>query len=419
MGPNSEDVLPNAEIRRLTNPTDHLGRKPEEIQWLRENGLDPGDVLCPECLSAMELRGGGGRTLHLYHTRGDANRSCFGAHETAWHLFCKSAAKRSGWSTETTVRLPCGVRRADAYRDGEFLEFVHSQSPTYVTKHRQLSENGIKCRWVVDSAASFHSPFGSESFDFGDRCLGPLRVKGLLKPKVASLLVSIGPENCFVYYRWAVWQCVGYDEWELLPQGHELQQWCTRDGGLNNEIVVGNARSAEHGYRVHVRPGEFRTNWNTQVEYLFQELLCCRSRLADEARRVISERYAREQGGCSVSGYIAKDPACKGERPSRYLSREQIHKIVSESAGVIAIANRDSVPFKGPNLGNVRDSAALVNGGESRASAVWPCASGNPHSYVDVRDGDFVATLCKWCGKFYGKRPVATLGRSESQLRFA
>jgi hypothetical protein len=328
------DVLSDAELRRLTNPTDHAGRTAKQISIARQEGCDVGDILCPECSSPMEVRGGDGIALHLYHSRGNATRNCAGAQETAWHLFCKRAAKNAGWSTETTVRLPCGVRRADAYRDGEFLEFVHSQSPTYITKHQQLAENGIKCRWIIDSAASFHSKLRSETFDFGDGFRGPLRVKGLFKPKMADLVDGLGHANCLVYYRWAVWQCVGRDEWEVLPQLHDLQQWCTCDGGFNNEIIIGHQRSSEHGYRVEVRPVDFRTNWRTQVEYLFEEVLGARHRLALEALAVAAESAAKaSRSSASANEHGPGEPICRKPQSSRYLTLDQV-KAISESVAI-------------------------------------------------------------------------------------
>jgi hypothetical protein len=333
MAVDQRDVLSDADLRRLTNPTDHAGRTARDIQQARDRGEAVGDILCPECASPMEVRGGDGLTLHLYHARGNANRNCSGAEETAWHLFCKYAAKHFGWSLETTVRLPCGVRRADAYREGEFLEFVHSLSPTYVTKHRQLAENGISCRWIIDSAASFGSKNGSETFDFGESFLGPLRVNGLLKPKMAGLVDSIGHSNCFIYYRWAVWMCVGHDEWEILPQSHELQRWCTDDGGFNNEIIIGHQRRSEHGYRVVVRPAEFKTNWRTQVDYLFEEVLGARSALAAQSIRIAAEAVARSRRSLLPhDNHYPGDPVCRRGRSSRYLTVDQARAIADSHA---------------------------------------------------------------------------------------
>jgi hypothetical protein len=331
----------------------------------------------------MEVRGGDGIALHLYHSRGNATRNCAGAQETAWHLFCKRAAKNAGWSTETTVRLPCGVRRADAYRDGEFLEFVHSQSPTYITKHKQLADNGIKCRWIIDSAASFHSKLRSETFDFGDGFRGPLRVKGLFKQKMADLVDGLGHANCFVYYRWAVWQCVGRDEWEILPQLHDLQQWCTCDGGFNNEIIIGHQRSSEHGYRVEVRPVDFRTNWRTQVEYLFEEVLGARHRLALEALAVAAESAAKaSRSAAAANDHGPGEPICRKPQSSRYLTLDQI-KVIGQRPG-----NRIEYRKPCPAIGNVDPGAVMEAGAKARIDHPVRRAGGIEDVAIGCKCGD-------------------------------
>jgi hypothetical protein len=400
-------VLSDDDSRRFTNPTDHLGRKAEDIDSLYEAGTDPGEILCVECRSPMGVRGGGpGRARHLYHTRNNATRHCGGTSETAWHLACKMAAESAGWSKEHTIDLPHGSRRADAFRDGQFLEFVHSLSDTYESKHKQLSENGIPCRWIVDSAASFHSPYGSERFDFAAATEGTMRVTGLFKPKDSFSLDALGQENLFAYYRSAIWRCIGHDEWEVLQQGHELQVLCTNDRGINYEIVMANAKSEELRFRVLCRPG-MQTNWNTQVAYLVDEIFSARSDLMQEAMRILSEKNSRYSAAPHSSEYDTKEPVCKRGRSSRYLTYSQVYELLGEAT------LRLSKPIVGlaatPLVRQIPTAVAIRNGclshsptnDEFRAR----CDSYGVHEMHEVVDGDFVTTVCKWCGKFYGKSP--------------
>lgn len=317
---------------RLANPTDHLGRTAKDIDELLTSGADVGEMLCPECRSPMAVRGGDRIVKHFYHVRGNATRNCGGARETAWHLFCKYAARAAGWSNEHTLSLPCGTRRADAYMGGRVLEFVHSLSGTYETKHRQLAAHGYECRWLFDSAASFRSAMNSEQFDFGVAGNGPLRVRGLFKRNAVSLIDSIGHAHCYVYYRWLVWRCVGRDEWEILPQEHELQNFCTMDGGLNYEIILGKFHSDKHNYRVDIRPWEWTTNWRTQVEYVIQDLFGIRGALAAESSKIARALASRTAGReLAPQGYGPGVPVCSNAASGRYLSLENIQAIVSEA----------------------------------------------------------------------------------------
>jgi hypothetical protein len=404
------DVLTDADSRRFTNPTDHLGRKAEDIDALRDAGTDPGEILCVECRSSMDVRGGGsGRARHLYHTRNNATQNCGGTSETAWHFACKTAAESAGWSKEHTVDLPQGRRRADAFRDGQFLEFVHTLSDTYERKHRQLAENGIACRWIVDSAASFHSPYGSEQFDFAAAMEGTMRVSGLFKPKDACLLDALGHGNLFAYYRSAIWRCIGHDEWEVLPQDDELQALCTNDGGINYEIVMANARSEELRFKVLCRPG-MQTDWRTQVAYLVEEVFSERSDLMREAMKILAEKESRYSAAPPSSDYDIKEPVCRQGRSSRYLTHSQVEELLSEAE--LRVSRPSVRSFVTSSVRQSASSVASRPGYLSHAPTESEfrarCESYGTHEMHEVVEGDFVKTVCKWCGKFYGKSPLAS-----------
>ena len=409
------DILADADSRRFTNPTDHLGRKAEDIDSLRDNGIDPGEILCVECRSPMDVRGGGhGRARHLYHTRNNATRNCGGTSETAWHLACKTAAKSAGWSIEHTIDLPQGRRRADAFRDGQFLEFVHSLSDTYDRKHRQLSENGIPCRWIVDSAASFHSPYGSEQFDFSAAMQGTMRVAGLFKAKDSCSLDLLGHHNLFAYYRSAIWKCIGHDEWEVLPQDHELQALCTNDGGINYEIVMANGRSEELRFKVLCRPG-MQTNWRTQVTYLIEEVFSARSDLMHEAMRMLAAKESQYSAAPPSSDFDAKEPVCRRGRSSRYLTHEQARLLMTEAESRLSVAvvnHRPSAVTAAPaprpkTYESVWKSKTNCHVDSDTAELLrLRCKLHDIHELEDVVVGDSVTTSCRWCGKFVGKSPA-------------
>jgi len=407
-------ALTDPSLRRFTNPTDHAGRKAYDIDKLRESGTDPGEMLCPECRSPMDVRGGGDRARHFYHTRNNATRNCGGTHETAWHLACKIAAVHGGWSKEHTVDLPQGRRRADAYKEGEFLEFIHSLSDTYARKHRQLFENGIRCRWIVDSAASFHSPYGSEQFDFAAALEGTMRVRGLLKPKDAFQLDAIGHESLYIYYRSAIWKCIGHDEWQLSPQDHELQVLCTMDGGINNELVLMSQRKKDLGIKVDCRP-EMNTNWRTQVEYLIEEVFAARSVLLRVAQAILESKETRYFAAPPSEDHSVKQPVCRRTSQSRYLTHEQARLLITEAecrlskvAETRIAAAPVAVPAGRPNsyesVWNRSDSSAIDI--ETASAFRVRCRLHDTHELEDVVVGDVVTTSCKWCGKFCGKSPA-------------
>ena len=153
-----------------------------------------------------------------------------------------------------------------------------------------------------------------------------------------------------------------------------------------------------------------RTDWRTQVAYLIEEVFSARCDLMDAAMKIIAAREARYSAAPPSGEYDTKEPVCRRGSSSRYLTHSQVIELLGEAESRVSRpAVRSPITVSRPHVSSAVASRAgylphTPTGSEFRAR----CETYGTHEMEDVVDGDCIKTVCKWCGKFYGRAPMSS-----------
>lgn len=168
---------------------------------------------CPECDGPLIGKRGEIITWHWAHK---SLADCSGGGvETEWHMRMKEICLEwPDWQVEFPVKINDSQYFLDAHNPatGEVLEFVHSLSPFYESKHKALHESNYGVTWIVDGAQ-----FAASSRIY--RLQWPCTIFNLLKPAAFSLHQKIG---VVVHYDNVFWRS------ELSMPYDPLRKWVTQ-----------------------------------------------------------------------------------------------------------------------------------------------------------------------------------------------
>lgn len=108
----------------------------------------------------------------------------------------------ANWQVEAPVLIKGIMYRVDAMNQttGRIREFVHSLSPRYIMKHRDMAWAGFDCTWILDGemfvSANRKCVHGWDSCGY----------KGMLKPKAFEVFEDLPTLIHFEDRLWRRWK---------------------------------------------------------------------------------------------------------------------------------------------------------------------------------------------------------------------
>lgn len=124
-------------------------------EWGKRNELS----LCPDCNHPLVARRPEHCVYHWAHKSIKGKRTECYSEESNWHLAMKMVYAKFGYDIEVPYNVNGSRYRIDAAKDGKLREFVHSLSPFYENKHKNLSLAGLDISWIYDGSEFVSSHF--------------------------------------------------------------------------------------------------------------------------------------------------------------------------------------------------------------------------------------------------------------------